>query len=234
MPAAGCGRHEVIKMEKRIYKVKETLTRKFILIAPEGISDSEYEQLFDDVYRDQVVEFNADNSICDYEISEIPSVETKFLEGVEEMSDFQHILHPDIHLFLKELATDIFCECHKAAKSMDYGTYVMFSTKECGFGIKITSHADFESISISCGSPSRFIYLHRAENKRVNSFPCAEEIERRLIQVVSLKELDIADVSNPYVTDNSVHALKEEAADFILSLHSDVMGIYKGTGYGGM
>lgn len=226
MPAADGGRHEVFKMKRLVYEVREILSKQIAVLVPDDVESAH--DLLEDAYKEHVLELNADNSLCDLVTVDMSS------DYSGELADLQHILHPDIHLFLKELATDIFCECHKAAKSVDYGTYNMFSTKMTGYGIKVTSRTDFESISISCGSPSRFIYLYRGENKRVNSFPSAEEIELLLTQVVSLKDLDIEGVCEPYVTNSSVLQLKEDAADFILSLRTDVMGVYKGSGYGGM
>lgn len=209
-----------------ICEVREILSKQVAVLLPDDVESAH--DLVEDAYRDQFIELNADNSLCELATVDMGGD----YEG--EIADLQHILHPDIHTFLKELAADIWCECHKAAKSTDYGTYNMFSTKKAGYGIKVTSQTDFESISISCGLPSRFIYLYRAENKRINSFPSVEEIELLLIQVVSLKDLDIEGVCEPYVTDSSVSQLKEDAADFILSLHANVMGVYKDTGYGGM
>lgn len=212
-------------MKRMIYEVREILSKQIAVVVPDDTVS--VIDLVEDAYRDQVIELNAD-SLCEMDIVDLGN------DFTGEITDLQHILHPDVHLFLKELATDIFCECHKAAKSVDYGTYNMFSTKEPGFGIKVTSETGFESISISCGYPSRFVYLYRGKDKRVNSFPSAEEIELRLIQIVSLADVDVNDVDTPYMTDRSISQLKEDAANFILSLRPDVMGVYKGTGYGGM
>lgn len=230
------GRHEVFKMVRKVYEVKETLTRKFVLIAPEGTSSVEYNQLFDDAYRDQVVEFNADNSSCGYEMSEVED-ENAWLSGVEEMPRFQHILHPDVYVFLKELAKDIFCECHVASKSKDYGIMNMYPTKQ-DFSIKI--NPENSSVCIMCGDPLQFIYLHREsedEQQFLPSFPSIEELEELLIQVVVQKEFCVKGCRNmgtSFIYKTSLLGLKEDASDYILSLRPQVMARFKGTGYGGM
>lgn len=224
-----------LKMTRQIFEITETLSKRVVVVAPGKYSATELARVANHAYLTEEVQLNADNSICDSNIDILCD------EALDELCDedlfgYQCILHDDIKVFLHELALEISYAAREVAKDKENGVCKLYVNvrNHIGYHIEVVSESGYEAISIQCGKASNTVYLHRQYDGRINSFPSVREIEENLVHLVSMKPIYTPGIELPYVAERSIEQLRQDVADYILSLHEDVMVMYVGSGYGGM